>query len=1644
MSYQRFPLAPGGLSSHQGQNELSKQDSERDSWRGHQSLGTQASFALSMASSSTCSSSNVMTQPSQSLPETLKPQQGGTLHRYFEKYVRSDEMRESKERRSYSISTKLGKLCSTSTGVNNPKPATFEARQLDFQPSGGSRFDTAYHLSEYERSNASVPTPPGERHDERCIPGAVPDKFGPPKDPSCSKYSLELAANILERFGLEKKDLDYLLNYSEDQITIENLPQILRQICSQKEKSMSVNERRTTTSSCLSGMNRAIGSGGAETSKDMVQSNPSLATDYGYAEKYSQAGKEILKKFGIGSDQSNSQRPDPEVAEKRKEDKVLKQKSPEQQPKLPSQLEQVLQQLQQKSQLPPVQQTSPVLQKGQGLQPPSFPTVNPGSAFPFGPQSFSFPPGAPQPFLRFTNFYEMMIRPPPLQYTAQETAFGGQPTPTMINDYVSTMPTMFPHICSLCNVINPVMKDWLSHQNTSQHLKNCRLFRTHFPFWDGHIPPLQSDTGPPAVQSTYGISTPAQSEYQNQLVGSCSESRSFHDRESNRSPTPPFYLLNRRKSSSRSRSRSRTSRHKSHKRKRRRRSRSLSSSSRRDRRSSSRPERPSYSRRVSVLRLHSVSALRHHGMSAPRHHGSRSKSSERRSSSRRTDEKRSSKRKSQEAQLDLQSTTKRLTEKLMETSVAQGLSPAGLEDMVKTLTPVLMAELSKMNPGPSSPSPTKSPNHQDSKATKKLKSPDEESSHKPCGAPGASPDDSETDKSSDEAQENLNNAKPSSEFKPAENFPSFAEPAMALTVGEELKKHLNKRNFRCFMHQEKCFTETFNKTLLLVNKLPVYSRVSYTEEELAAHLFPYGFVHTRYSLYVIPQTRMAIVEMPSVADMQNLVFQTFTTGILFKESRLTLRPFNNTFSMSWFGFYKSLMGVMHFEVLDQGERTVYIHKISFHQIDKLRKDLRTFLHIKNFLPLMNRLFIEFESVLDADRFGIWLSGQARSYNYTVYRMRAPSCPSGMLTAPEWRTPPFWMTMRTAPFLYPTVSHSFPSPVCTPVHLPTDIQEAATLGSEFATVMLGGLPDFDYTHWDVAKLVWSFFSTQNYQILNENIYVFPLQRRAFVFFSSWTACSEFLEVHVQNPVSFQGHPLSVQVVFENIHPGSNVYQSLIKWSSPLTPNPEFLNNRLLALEMIETSVTLVMMVMEVVESIVPFVNFLPLANVIYIEMKDIADVHEAHTKISSMDHSQLPFMMKVKRIVPMYLLQFQTSDSLFLPPDASRMREETKSQSIAASHAVPSNSYIANKRVPRAAAVAARGLIAAELNREELRRTGTPGSGVTETSPDPLEMGPGSQLTSDSPDVSAQEKKTEGGEDEETIEGGQTFPGPLKNEEMNERRDEDLEESHQIDSSHGSSNKCPEGGAAAEGEDSVAEKPTADGDQDLETNQEPSPRGDEGNGTSSEIPAADPIKAGDDHLKPVTITNQAGDPEDEVHQEPMEHDGTTAPHMSSSVEDEERKSTEVEAAAGGDDTTKAPTIEAEAAPEETRTETAKEDQPTAAQKPKRGRPKKSVPAAAQNSKTIESSREAESDSTQPEVSSKEDEEEDQKTNPKLGDNTEEAVKIDKETEDQNLRGTPRQRGRPRKIGTVPVRRSERKTAGLKPKGGGRTRNKATLV
>lgn len=132
---------------------------------------------------------------------------------------------------------------------------------------------------------------------------------------------------------------------------------------------------------------------------------------------------------------------------------------------------------------------------------------------------------------------------------------------------------------------------------------------------------------------------------------------------------------------------------------------------------------------------------------------------------------------------------------------------------------------------------------------------------------------------------------------------------------------------------------------------------------------------------------------------------------------------------------------------------------------------------------------------------------------------------------------------------------------------------------FSTIMLTGLPEGNYRHEDVGRLVWPYFSRQNLRSLYYNVTVLTLQRRvrrrscrltraqslsclqfdsnisalfspflqAFVHFTDWTSCCNFVRDHLKNPVCVGGCELKVHFVLQHMYPESEEVWTL--WVHP---------------------------------------------------------------------------------------------------------------------------------------------------------------------------------------------------------------------------------------------------------------------------------------------------------------------------------------------------------------------------------------------------------------------------------------------------------------------------------------------------------------
>ncbi|KAM4564965.1 uncharacterized protein V3H82_014058 [Fundulus diaphanus] len=245
----------------------------------------------------------------------------------------------------------------------------------------------------------------------------------------------------------------------------------------------------------------------------------------------------------------------------------------------------------------------------------------------------------------------------------------------------------------------------------------------------------------------------------------------------------------------------------------------------------------------------------------------------------------------------------------------------------------------------------------------------------------------------------------------------------SLTIGDRLPSLLFKGSFRCFTKQKNTWIfKGFFVRLFLISNLPDYKECSYTEEELAKVFLPYGFIHQVDTIYCIPQCGLAVATMPS-GDELALLMKKAWDGVPFKGKKLCVRPISNSISMAPFPFYNALMRFIHYGVRDDGGKTIFIHDISQREIQELREALIKNFSVRNFLPLLNKVFVEFVSITDVDLFGLSYSKRKEGHTHKVHRMKVPEIayhPPGDFNCPPNIESPLWLTMKTNPYIFPTV------------------------------------------------------------------------------------------------------------------------------------------------------------------------------------------------------------------------------------------------------------------------------------------------------------------------------------------------------------------------------------------------------------------------------------------------------------------------------------------------------------------------------------------------------------------------------------------------------------------------------------------------
>ncbi|CAG02183.1 unnamed protein product, partial [Tetraodon nigroviridis] len=356
---------------------------------------------------------------------------------------------------------------------------------------------------------------------------------------SIPKYTPQSAADILLYFGLEKEDLEELKSYPEDQLTPANLPFILRQIRIKKGKTPAagrVSHKGTSSSGLqqsqvidyghVSRYTGSIVDDGARTSDSRSNDRGIMSLMDSFTHSRNQEGPlqkdgTLMKSASLGAShyqetsvtgQSSSYRSvlnsaippvrqlqpsqdgfSPYSVKKDADVGILKTESskpaPLREPEADCQPTKTIQPTFKSSSKGHVRSTSVtgvVLFDSKNKDGKTSKKTQ--RSTPVLPQLMNFGP------LKFTTAATKGSSA--VQSSAQ------LPTPAMMYDYAATSPKTFPHTCSLCNTECTRMKDWISHQNTSLHLENCKYLRTRYPNWDGEITCNQRDADKDSKPST--------------------------------------------------------------------------------------------------------------------------------------------------------------------------------------------------------------------------------------------------------------------------------------------------------------------------------------------------------------------------------------------------------------------------------------------------------------------------------------------------------------------------------------------------------------------------------------------------------------------------------------------------------------------------------------------------------------------------------------------------------------------------------------------------------------------------------------------------------------------------------------------------------------------------------------------------------------------------------------------------------------------------------------------------------------------------------------------------------------------------------------------------------------------------------------
>ncbi|XP_057700923.1 uncharacterized protein LOC130921266 isoform X2 [Corythoichthys intestinalis] len=411
-------------------------------------------------------------------------------------------------------------------------------------------------------------------------------------------------------------------------------------------------------------------------------------------------------------------------------------------------------------------------------------------------------------------------------------------------------------------------------------------------------------------------------------------------------------------------------------------------------------------------------------------------------------------------------------------------------------------------------------------------------------------------------------------------------PDATITAGERMCEFLLPNKIATLIEDR--INQYYKKTQLLISSLPA-DQHSYCVQDIIQSVKP--FASSADEIYVLPQSKMAFVELFGRNAVLFAMYAWKTTKLTLKNKTLEVGVLKEKIPMSPKNFYRWLMGMTNYLVNNNPSTIIFIKGITPGKTASLRRALWKIGGVQNFLPLHDKVFVEFENDKYADFLGVWYTFHNQCPAYQISRLgiapestrHAQTFPveampklafagatvdTATFGIPEYTISPFYLTMRTIPYLFNTSSPVFIIPKFLTVKRPGNIKEAIQRGAS-STVMLTNLPRDGFRHEDVAMLAWPYFSQKDLRSLYYNVIALPLQRRAFVYFSDWVACGGFVRSHLKGPkFMLNGRRLAVHFVMEHMtaqNSEENMYMSLMQLSNSKIGEVESLAKRLLCVK-----------------------------------------------------------------------------------------------------------------------------------------------------------------------------------------------------------------------------------------------------------------------------------------------------------------------------------------------------------------------------------------------------------------------------------------------------------------------------------------------